>query len=90
MLVACRLAGLSALEGQYDRVDERVQICRRGPSAPQAREPSLFAPRHWPRWIASPWPRRGTPGLPRPGPAPHSQCCSQGWTVVDIWLARLG
>ncbi len=31
MLVACRLAGLSALEGQYDRVDERVQICRRGP-----------------------------------------------------------
>ena len=31
MLVACRLAGLSPLEGQYDRGDERVQNCRRGP-----------------------------------------------------------
>jgi hypothetical protein len=64
ILVACRLTGLSALEGQYDRVDERVQICRRGPSAPQAREPSLFASRQQPRWIGSPWPRRGTRAAP--------------------------
>ena len=34
--------------------------------------------------------RVALPGPPRPGPAPHSRCCSPNWTVVDIWLARLG
>ena len=49
-----------------------------GPSAPQAREPPLFAPRHWPRGIASPWPRSGTRGQPRFGPAPHSTMLFSG------------
>jgi hypothetical protein len=90
MLVACRLAGLSALEGQYDRVDERVQICRRGPQRAASartfpfRAPALVALDCKP--LATAWHSRAA----SPRSCPHSQCCSQGWTVVDIRLARLG
>jgi hypothetical protein len=89
MLVACRLTGLSALKGQYDRVDERVQICRRGPQrAASARTSPFCAPALAARDckpLATAWHSRAA--LPRS--CPHSQSCSQGWTVVDIGLPLL-
>ena len=44
MLVACRLAGLSALEGHYAASTSAYKSVGGGPSAPQAREPSLSRP----------------------------------------------
>jgi pimeloyl-ACP methyl ester carboxylesterase len=34
--------------------------------------------------LATAWHSRAAP------PGSTQQCCSQGWTVVNIWLARLG
>jgi len=49
MLVARRLAGLSALDTYYDRVGERPQFCQRGPpltaSARSLSKYSLFWPK---------------------------------------------